>query len=252
MHSSSLTLIKSRLYLHAIFPQLALVCTADSEARSLVAGWRTSIEFRQLGGPAARISFDRGDCRFDPAPRGIPGLGLLLLGADHTVKLFGDGQTKPLPWAGMWRASLMRCLPLLTRRLQAYLGNQGQTTDPALAARVRVMILVRAVSVLSRWHEPTRAMLAEAPDGVIEIEVPGAVTVQARKAGLEVSLLEGIAVPANVRLVFADPQLALGVLSGTADIWTALGTGEFRIQGLVPLAEAVFDAMDDVKQLLGV
>ena len=57
MHAS-LTAVRARLYLHAVFPQLAEVCARDAEARALVADWRTSIEFRQLGGAAAPKGFD--------------------------------------------------------------------------------------------------------------------------------------------------------------------------------------------------
>ena len=151
-------LIKAHLYLHAVLPQLEEVVRVDPAAQQAVAGWRGSIGLRVAGGPGLRLEVASGGLRAVRRGRGLPSLGLLLLGPGAAVRMFEGGGAAPLPWIGAWRPRLIGGLRALSARLQYYLRSDREQLQAdgtfAAAVAIRLAVLVYAIGVLAEaWDE---------------------------------------------------------------------------------------------------
>ena len=249
------SLIKAHLYLHAVLPQLEEVVRVDAAAQAVVAGWRSSIALRVAGGPAVRLEVAEGRLRAVRRGRGLPSLGLLLASPAAAVRMFEAGGATPLPWMGGWRLRLVAGLRELSGRLQYYLkaDRARLETDGAFAPAVliRLAVLVYAIAVLSEcWEEGRHIAAGGAADGVIAIGVAGGDPLQLSSAGGRLTAARAAGRRANVGVEFADPAAAYGILSGSADLWTAIGTGEVRLRGHLLLLDPILQLMARVGDFL--
>ena len=241
-------LIKAHLYLHAVLPQLEEVVRVDAAAQAVVAGWRSSIALQVAGGPGVRLEVAEGRLRALRRGRGLPSLGLLLASPAAAVRMFEAGGATPLPWMGGWRLRLVGGLRTLSGRLQYYLKADRERLESdgafAPAVLIRLAVLVYAIAVLAEcWEEGRRIAAAGAADGVIAIGVAGARPLQLSSAGGRLTAARAADRPANVAVEFADPAVAYGILSGSADLWTAIGTGDVRLRGHLLLLDPILQLM---------
>lgn len=247
--------IKAHLYLHAVLPQLEEVVRVDAAAQAAVAGWRSSIALRVAGGPGLRLEVAAGRLRALRRGRGLPSLGLLLLGHGAAVRLFEGGGAAPVPWIGAWRPRLINGLRALSARLQYYLRSERERLDAdgtfAAAVAIRLAVLVYAIGVLAEaWDEGRRIAAQAGADGVAAIGIAGHPPLQLSSASGRLHAARGAPRAPNVTAEFADPEAAYGVLSGALDLWTALGTGALRLRGRLPLLEPIFQLMARVGRFL--
>ena len=248
-------LIKAHLYLHAVLPQLEEVVRVDPTAQQVVAGWRSSIGLRVAGGPGLRMEVASGGLRAVRHGRGLPSLGLLLLGPGAAVRMFEGGGAAPLPWIGAWRPRLIGGLRALSARLQYYLRSEREQleTDGTFAAAVaiRLAALLFAIGVLAEaWDEGRRIAASATAYGVVEVGIVAHPPLQIETRGSRLLVARGAPSQANATVQFADPDAAYGVLSGELELWTALGTGAVRLRGLLPLLDPIFQLMSRVGRFL--
>ena len=248
-------LIKAHLYLHAVLPQLEEVVRVDAAAQAVVAGWRGSIALQVAGGPGVRLEVADGRLSAVRRGRGLPSLGLLLASPAAAVRMFEAGGATPLPWMGVWRLRLIRGLRVLSGRLQYYLkaDRARLESDGAFAAAVliRLAVLGYAIAVLAEcWEEGRSIAAGAAADGTISIGVAGADPVHLHSAGGRLTASRAAARPANVAVEFADASAAYGILSGSADLWTAIGIGDVRLRGHLLLLDPILQLMARVGSFL--
>ena len=248
-------LIKAHLYLHAVLPQLEEVVRVDRAAQQVVAGWRSSIGLRVAGGPGLRLEVAAGRLQALRRGRGLPSLGLLLLGPGAAVRMFEGGGAVPLPWVGAWRPRLIGGLRALSARLQYYLRSEREQLEVdgtfATAVAIRLAVLVYAIGVLAEaWDEGWRIAASSAADGVAEIGIVAHPPLQITSRQGRLQVARGAQSRANVTVQFADPDTAYGVLTGALELWTALGTGEVRLRGQLPLLDPILQLMSRVGRFL--
>ena len=247
--------VKAHLYLHAVLPQLEEVVRVDEAARAVVANWRSSIALQVAGGPGMRLEVAGGRLRAVRRGRGLPSLGLLLASPAAAVRMFEGGGATPLPWIGAWRPRLVGGLRALSGRLQYYLkaDRERLEADGAFlpAVLIRLAVLVHAIAVLAEcWEEGRRIAAGAAPDGVIAIGVAGAKPLRLSRAHGRLMVERAADRPANVAVEFTDANAAYGILSGTADLWTAIGTGDVRLRGHLLMLDPILQIMGRVGSFL--
>ena len=248
-------LIKAHLYLHAVLPQLEEVVRVDPAAQQVVGDCRGSIGLQVAGGPGLRLEVASGRLRAVRRGRGLPSLGLLLLGPGAAVRMFEGGGAVPLPWIGAWRPRLIGVLRALSERLQYYVRSERAqlAADGAFGAAVaiRLAVLVYAIGVLAEaWDEGRRIAASGGADGVAQIGIAAHPPLQIICAKGRLQVARGARSQANVTVQFADPDTAYGVLSGELELWTALGTGEVRLRGQLPLLDPILQLMSRVARFL--
>ena len=250
--------IKAHLYLHAVLPQLEEVVRIDPEAAAWVAGRRGTIQLRVAGGPVARLELAEGRLQAHRRGRMLPSLGLVLLGAQAAVALFEGGKAPPpLPWIGVWRPGLIAGLRTLGQRLQYYLATERKQLEAddrfAPAVAVRLAVLAYAIQVLAEtWDTARRIAATAAIDGVVSIGLDGHPPVQLSSVRGRLQVARGEVQPPNLTVRFTDAASGFGVLSGSLDLWTALGTGAVRLRGHLLLLDPILQIMGHVGSFLTV
>jgi len=251
----TIDLIKAHLYLHAVLPQLEEVVRVDRAAQQVVAGCRGSIGLQVAGGPGLRLEVASGGLRAVRRGRGLPSVGLLLLGPGAAVRMFEGRGAVPLPWIGAWRPRLIGGLRALSARLQYYLRSERAQLEAdgtfAAAVVIRLAVLVHAIGVLAEvWEEGRRIAASGAAAGVAEIGIVAYPPLQVTSGQGRLQVARGAQAQANVTVQFADPATAYDVLTGTLELWTALGTGAVRLRGQLPLLDPILQLMPRVGRFL--
>lgn len=247
--------IKAVLYLHAVLPQLKEIVRVDSKAREVLADWHNAISFSVLGGPKLRLEIKAGQIHALCDQHGLSSLALFFFSSNSLVRMFEGSSTWVLPWIGFWRPKLIRGISLLANRLGYYLKTKQDVLKAdgkfATAVSIRLMTIGHAIVILANsWEEGQRIMAESMIEGTASIGIVGQKPLQLSKDNGLMRVVTEKPVKANVTVEFSDPDHAHGIMTGTVDIWTAVGTGSVRLRGQISLLEPIFRIMSYVGQFL--
>lgn len=244
-------LIKARLFLHAVLPQLEDVVAEDAEAKSIAAGWNRSIQLQVMGGPAARLMFENGTLKVHPNAMALPSLGLLFFSPAAVVKLFEEGKGTPIPWKGVWHLGLIKNFPKLTERMELYMKPTEAVLKDEKSYRLVVKLMMNtaiyAVKVLSETYPESIQIATHAPDctGVVRALPDGPACHVIAKGG-KLTVGKGEIPNPNLYMEFKDIDTAYGIFTGTVNAMAALGTGAVRIRGMTMLADVIIGIMNRI------
>ena len=121
----------------------------------------------------------------------------------------------------------------------------AKTVLPVLGVPVQSRALKGMDSLLSIVQMP-----GGVPVGTLAIGVAGANPLQLHCAGGRIAASRDADLRANVTVEFADPAAAYGILSGSGDLWTAIGTGAVRLRGHLLLLDPILQLMSRVRNYL--
>jgi hypothetical protein len=246
--------VHCRLFLHAVLPCLAALVAEDERARDIAASCNAAIVFCVLGGAAATVRLAGSAVTVEPGAARRAAVILMFFSNAHLNAFFsGRSWAVPLPLWGGWRVALLARFTRLTDRLKAVLDADPDVLATAegrnLHARLSLLAAGLGLGPLSMGDAPARAALAHAPEGLaaFSIEGVGNSTVwfdNGRRAGAA-----GWGPPPrapDVAVSFADSAVAFGAMREEIDTLAAIGNGQIRVTGLIPLADGVNLAMERI------
>jgi hypothetical protein len=250
-----------RLYLRAVLPCLSDLAEQDFEARDVVGELQASIVMCVLGGPAVTLHLQRGgiawsgriDWRNDAGR--VPSVILLFLNARHLNAFFSGSQwAVPLPVWGGWRIHLLARFAQLAKRLEAVMDGAPNVIDNKagrrLHARLSLIAAGLGLEALAEGDEAARRMLRSLPQGLASFNIEGepraTVWFEHGAAACPAGWGEPPRRP-DVRITFGDVDIAFSALREEIDTLAAVGGGQIKVEGLVPLA----DGLNLVMQRLG-
>jgi hypothetical protein len=253
-----------RLYLCAVLPCLSDLAEQDLEAREFAGELQASIVMCVLGGPAATIHLQRGRIRWsgridwrNDAGR-VPSVILLFLNARHLNAFFSGNQwAVPLPVWGGWRFHLLARFSKLAERLEAVLDGVSNVIDTKAGRRLHARLSLIAAGLglepLAEGDEAARRMLRSLPQGLASFNIEGeqraTVWFEHGAAGCPAGWGEPPRRP-DVRITFGDVDTAYGALREEIDTLAAVGGGQIRVEGLVPLADGLNLVMQRLRPYL--
>jgi hypothetical protein len=250
--------VLSRLYLSAVLPCLTDLAEQDGTVVDDLGQLRASIVFSILGGPAATIRLQRGQILWEDGRSRNASVVLMFLGDRHLNAFFsGNKWAAPLPVWGCWRVGLLARFSKLAERLEAVLDGAQQVLHSAagrrLHARFSLITAGLALHALAEGDAAAQYILRSVPPGLacftIAGEPRGTVWFDHGSADNQVGWGDPPRRP-DVCIVFADIATAYGALRGEIDTLAAVGCGQIRVEGLVPLAEGLNFAMERVRVYL--
>ncbi len=250
--------VLSRLYLGAVLPCLTDLAEQDATVVDHLGQLRASIVFLILGGPAATIRLQRGQILWENGCGRNASVILLFLGDRHLNAFFsGNKWAAPLPVWGCWRVGLLARFSNLAQRLEAVLDGAPQVLDSAagrrLHARLSLITAGLALHALAQGDAAARYILRSLPPGLASFTIAGeprgTVWFDHGSAGNQAGWSDPPRRP-DVCIVFADIATAYGALRGEIDTLAAVGSGQIRVEGLVPLAEGLNFAMERLRVYL--
>lgn len=180
--------------------------------------------------------------------RGWPQLVLFFPGREAAIKVLsgGKGAALPVPLSpGAFKA--LRFFKKASGRATELL-REAQTPD-MVRARLLLTATLHGLEAVSGDSYLERRMLI-VPDGIVAVRV-GQIEFFVAKRGRCITVMESARHPDAV-LSFSDYQSAIKVLSGKRQAVVALGFGEVKIEGLLPLVQGLFAVLDRLSWYLGV
>lgn len=249
--------IRSRLYLRAVFPRIVDLCHYDGKTRDRVASvgsFRIRIIVRNGLTQAIRVD--------TVAPSSLSKsdsteVTLALANAGQLNALFsGKGFSLPIPIKGIFRLRALSAFKAISKRLESILLFEDSVADdprgPELFARISLYTVIAAATELA-LHEPfSREQAIHFPSGLVTIEVAETdICVWFEKTIDSVSF--GIGEPPrapDAKLEIGSLQIANTLLADRLDSIAAIGRGDLRISGLIPLIDGLGGLMERVSLYL--
>jgi hypothetical protein len=247
--------VLSRLYLDAVLPCLTDLSREDPAARAIMGTAHGSIALRILGGPSAVITFEQGGIAWSHSSGSWPSVTLLFFSHAHLNAFFGGAAwAVPLPIWGGWRIGLLARFAKLAERLEAVMNGHAEVLANAAGRRLYARLSLIAAGL---GLAPLAAGDAEAID-----------TLRSLPAGLAAFRIEGepnstvwfdhaVDAPASgwsdpprradVCIVFGSVSMAYAAMRDEADTMAAIGAGQMKIDGLIPLADGLNFVMERLR-----
>jgi hypothetical protein len=248
--------VLSRLYLTAVLPCLTALAAHDPEAHDILGNTQASIVLRIWDGPGVTIRLERGAVAW--ASGAAPGASVVLLFfSDRHLNAFFSGLQWALPvpvWGG-WRVGLLARFTRLAARLEAVMDGHPQVLNSvagrALHARLSLIAAGLGLNPLAMGDEPARAALCHVPHGLASFTIEGEQNATVWFDHGSADCAAGWGEPPrrpDVAITFVNADIAYGVLREEIDTLAAVGAGQIKVVGLVPLA----DGLNFVMERLGV
>jgi len=247
--------VLSRLYLNAVLPCLDDLSAQDPVAQSILGDTHASIVIRIAGGPAASLCFRSGRVSWKQGNDRAPSVVLLFFSDSHLNAFFsGKKWALPLPLWGGWRAGLLGRFAKLAERLEAVLDGSASVLASAdgrrLHARLSLIAAGLGLHPLAQGDSAARNMLRALPLGLASFRIQGE---QRATVWFDHDSRDGAAgwcdpprMP-EVCIVFDDVEIAFAALREEIDTFAAIGAGQIRVDGLVPLADGLNAVMQRLR-----
>ncbi len=238
--------VKARLYLNAVLPAFEALLDYSEEARKIVNDRHFSICFQTSSGQKSQLHFKNQKCTFKKTRARNSDIILHFITEDHLNKEFeNEGFRVPIPLKGASRVTDIKAFKALTSALEDYLRPpEGALEDPIFHKRhvtMQLDIALRATVVLTE-HEPrSNRIMKDTPDGIAHFAI-GDDDLGAWLEWKNGNLTTGKGKPErtpDASVIFANPETALKAVGNKIDVMAAVGMGDIKVSGLIPLADAL-------------
>lgn len=225
------------LYLEAVLPALPHLAAHDAPLAAALAGPDVAVTLLAPGGLRCRLAVSANLATVSSAPRSGD-LRLWFPTAHQVVRAF-DGKGRPsltLPISGVHRLPRARRLVAAGARLETLLNTRADS-HLALHAWGKLLVGIAAASVWLRRHPDGPELHRSLGSGI------GTITCKDFPAPLwfdAAAITWGVGPPprpAKATITFGNLDVVLAELDQRLDAPAALGLGELRITGYLPLAE---------------
>jgi len=236
-------LTKAYCNLNGVLRCLPALCRLDPTAAEIIRKRNLTMRFSVRNGPAARLIFAGGACRFEEGP-GKCQIHLRFSGAKHFNDMM-DGRANPGIAKGFTRIGFLTGdFVRLTKRLEYYLRPSPEALADADCRRINTMLtFLVAFAALAEvgMHDPVgAAVMRKAPNGVFTARVEGTdLAAHLRLSPGSIRLLDRPDGSPEVRFIFANLEKTYDILNNRVDFLTAIGMGDVRMEGYMPLMQTV-------------
>ncbi|MBW8780842.1 MAG: hypothetical protein JF599_02985 [Verrucomicrobia bacterium] len=235
------TKLKAALYLEAVLGALPLLAAHDPALASALAGPDVTVALF-TGGLGARLIVKAGQVSVIIASPQPGDLRLWFPSAAQLVRAFDNsGPALALPLGGWTQLKVARRLPAAGKKMEALLNDRATALNDPARLRLHVWAgFVVGVAAAASWlrHQPEgaaeRARLGESVATFSCPEFP--VSLWLSPADATWGWGEPPR-PVGVAITFATLAVALAELDHRLDSLAALGLGDLRITGKLPLAD---------------
>jgi hypothetical protein len=227
-------------------------------ARQIIGSASAAIVFRILGGPAVTIRLANGSATYEPGAARAPSVVLLFFNDRHLNAFFGgNALAVPVPIWGGWRVALLARFTKLTDRLAAVMDGHpdvlASADGRALHAQLSLIVAGLGLGPLASGDGPARSALAHCPAGLACFLIEGAPNATVWFDHGPGTCDAGWGAPPrspDVTISFVDYAIAFSAMREEIDTIAAIGTGDIKVTGLVPLADGVNLAMERLSDYL--
>lgn len=248
--------ILANLHLHAVLPRLEELVELDDEAQSIARQMQLSVRFKVRKGPSRVVEISDGVVRTSSDPQAKAGLGLFFTSCDQLNNLFMEKRAIPVPYKGLIQLRKMSRFSRLTEILTRYLKPaESDLKDPEFKRKHVEMTLqtgLAGAAQIAKYDSKVEHAVDLLPYGSIQFSVlpdgPFAfVEVDPEK---NISSGAGKIDNPSANLDINGVDMAADLLADRLDQFAALGSGDLRASGLLPLVDEFNAVLDRVGKFL--
>ena len=248
--------ILANLHLHAVLPRLEGLVEIDEEARSIAREMQLSVRFKVRKGPSRVVEISDGAVRTSSDPQAKAGLGLFFASCDQLNNLFMDKRAIPVPYRGLAQLRQMSRFSELTAILTRYLKPaESDLKDPEFKRKHVEMMLqtgLAGAAQVAKYDSKVAHAIDLLPYGSIQFSVlpdgPYAFVSIDREKTILVG--NGTVADPTANLDINGVDMAADLLADRLDQFAALGAGDLRASGLLPLVDEFNALLDRVGKFL--
>ena len=238
--------LKAGLFINSVLPAFEDLLQHSERARSILAERQFSVRFQTSSGLKSTLLFANGQCAFKPGKTLESDIVLHFLTEEQLINEFEQsGFRVPIPIKGASRFKDLKAIKALSSELENSLRpSEAKLADTKLHGfhlSLQLGIALRAAIELS-VHEPrSRSIMKDAPEGTAYFSV-GEEGYGAWLEWRKGSIYYGKGAPQNkpdVHVAFSNAKTALKAIGNRIDVMSAIGLGDIRVTGLIPLADAL-------------
>jgi hypothetical protein len=255
---SAKDLILARLHLMAILPLLEDIIEFDKNVQQLVKGWNGAFQFRLPQAKAAvTLVFTNGllTVKKENQPRQCA--ALTFKNARFLNDVFqGKTQKSPRPnLLSLLQLKKILQLDQVLQKLEFYLKPEDDLLNNPDTFEFCVKLALYALAFGLKEigeNDPDLITLSHhIPDGTLEIRVSEDPVVHVAVRGGKFYPTRGRAEYANTILELRDWNTAWALVQGNLDNFAAVGSGDIKLRGYLPLMEEISPLMDRLALYLG-
>tara|TARA_B110000285_G_scaffold227930_1_gene290043 strand:- start:6264 stop:7052 length:789 start_codon:yes stop_codon:yes gene_type:complete len=238
--------IRARLYLNAVLPAFEDLLAHSEDARTIIGNRKFTLTFQTSSGLKSSLSFKNQQCEFVRV-NGIKSQIILhFITEEQLNKEFeNEGFRVPIPIKGASRVGDLKAFKALSKLLESYLRpSKSMLEDPQVHSQhvgLQLGIALRATIELTKYEQLSGMIMQDTPDGIAYFSV-GSDGYGAWLNWQEGTLTSGKGPPAteaHAHVEFANAETALKAVGNQIDVMAAVGNGEIKVTGLIPLADAL-------------
>ena len=238
--------IKARLYLNAVLPAFEDLLDFSEDARAHMHGRKFKLGFQTSSGLKSTLIFENGTCQFTKTKQRQRQIVLHFVSEEQLNREFEDeGFRLPIPIKGATRVGDLKAFKAVSTELEKCLRPSQEKLDEvefhAFHVGLQLGIALRAAIELAT-HEPlSKNIMGQCPSGLAFFSV-GKDGYGAWLLWESGRLTSGKGTPErkpDVTVEFQDAETALRAVGNRIDVMAAVGLGEIKVSGLVPLADSL-------------
>lgn len=239
--------LQASIFLNGVLPLMENLVDYDQEAADTIAGKNLVLQFDVKHGPAAYLEMKNSAIRHGVGIHPRPDLWLTFPTPERFNRLMAGDKITPGIRKGFTRlAFLTERFPNLGKRLNYYLQGDGQRVEGLESKRFLVRLGIRIMlggMVAVANHDPSLAQIADAtPVGTLMVNVlpdgPTGTFTKSADNTFSTTFDQPVEHP-NAVMELASLDAAKRLIDGDLSAVVAIGTGDVRIRGFIPLIEKV-------------
>ncbi len=246
--------VLAKCHLHAVLPLLEELVKYDDQAKKIIADWKGTVQFSCPGGFGEYIEFSDGKAKAFRGTTQWPTVALWFFSPRELNKLFtGRGFTLPIPWKGLTRPGMLKGFTELTKRLEYYMQTpQGELPKEhkAFVVKMKLYTAVRAIKEVGENDPHVIPYAQKMANGVAELRIAGGPAAHIKIQNGIISPVIGSAKKVNALMEFAGVDIAGDVFDDKIDAMAAIGAGDIKLEGMIPLVDNMNAILDRVSTYL--
>lgn len=230
----------AHINLNAVIKSIVHLYKIDEEIKDLVGSRNIAIQFIVRNGPSGLLKFEDGKCTFEEG-RHKSNVILFFISPIHFNNMV-DGNSNPIPLKGFTKLGfLTKEFNKITDKLEYYLRPKDDLLkNPEFAKINTILTFYTAFNALCQIANTDKIGIYTAKrlsDGNVFAAIGSTEKIYIKIKNHVLTAHPGEPEKIHARMDFVDYETANGMLNGTLDTYSCIGSKKVQLSGYIPLLD---------------
>jgi hypothetical protein len=230
----------AHINLHGVIKSIVHLFELDKEVKDLVGNRNISIQFIVRNGPSGLLKFEEGKCTFSQG-RHKSNVILYFVSPTHFNNMV-DGESNAIPLKGFTKLGfLTNEFNQITEKLEHFLRPKGDLLElPEYAKINTILTFYTAFNALCQVANTDKVGIYTSKrltDGNVLATIGTTESIYIKIRNHVLQAFKGKPEKIHARMDFVDYETANGMLNGTLDTYSCIGSKKVQMSGYIPLLD---------------